>query len=265
MKGYIKAAYIYWLVPQPVKSRCLTALDSKQQAMLNKGLQHITTLSIQQEISILKETIDIVNAIQIHAKHIRDISIIASCIIFGIIVILSVLVSSGWHVVHSMYYILQYGGLHAVLVPFIMMYAGKLMGKPFIQLVKPSHIMLDILMAIIAAIAIVIIFSFIFPHDAVPVTELSIIASIFAITAVPLSEELFFRGIIFLHGGKHYGYIASYFFASFVFATIHLPNTPLEFAAYFVFSSMLCFIAYRFSLFASIFAHMLSNGILFIL
>lgn len=265
MKGYIKAAYIYWLLPQPVKSRCLTALDSKQQATLNKGLQHITSLSIQQEITILKEAIHTINAIQIHTKHIRDISIIASCIISGIIVILSVLVSSGWHVVNSIYYILQYGGLHAVLVPFIMMYAGKLMGKPFFQLVKPSHTILDILMAIIAATAIVIIFSFIFPHNTVPVTKLSIIASIFAITAVPLSEELFFRGIIFLHGGKYYGYTASWFFASFVFATIHLPNTPLEFVAYFVFSSMLCFIAYRFSLFASIFAHMLSNGILFIL
>lgn len=205
MKGYIKAAYIYWLLPQPVKSRCLTALDSKQQATLNKGLQHITSLSIQQEISILKEAIDIINAIKIHTKHIRDISIIASCIIFGIIIILSALVSSGWHVVDSMYYILQYGGLHAVLVPFIMMYAGKLMRKPFFQLVKPSHIILDILMAIIAATAIVIIFSFIFPHNTVPVTKLSIIASIFAITAVPLSEELFSGGSSFCTVGNTTG------------------------------------------------------------
>lgn len=265
MKGYIKAAYIYWLLPQSVKSRCLTALDTQQQAKLNKGLQHIISLSIQQEITILKEAIHKINAIQIHTKHMHDISIIASCIILGIIIVLSFIVATGWHVVDSIYYILQYGGLHVVLMPFIVMYAGKLTGKPFFQLVMPSHILLDIIMSIIAATAIVIIFSFMFPHDTIPVTKKSIIPLIFAITAVPFTEELFFRGIIFLHGGKDYGYVASWIFTSFVFATIHLPPAPMEFLAYFMCSSILCYVAYRFSLFACMVAHALSNGLLFLL
>jgi membrane protease YdiL (CAAX protease family) len=265
MKGYIKAAYIYWLLPQSVKSRCLTALDTQQQAKLNKGLQHITSLSIQQEITILKEAINNINAILIHTKHTQDISIIASCIILGIIVILSIIVSSGWHIIQTIYYILQYGGLHAVLMPFIGMYAGKLTGKPFFQLLMPSHILLDIIMSIIAATAIVIIFSFMFSHDTIPVTKQSIIALMLAITAVPFTEELFFRGIIFLHGGKDYGYVASWIFTSFVFATIHLPPTPIEFLAYFICSSILCYVAYRFSLFACVVTHALSNGLLFLL
>ncbi|MGB4270079.1 MAG: CPBP family intramembrane glutamic endopeptidase [Spirochaetota bacterium] len=265
MKGYIKAAYIYWLLPQPAKSRCLTALDSQQQAKLNKGLQHITSLSIQQEITILKEAIHKINAIQIHTRHIRDISIIASCIILGIIVILSIIISPRWHVIQSIYYILQYGGLHAVLMPFIVMYASTLTGKSLFQLIMPSQIVIDILMSIIGATAIIIVYFLIFPHNTALVTKQSIIAFVFAITAVPLSEELFFRGIIYLHGGKLYGYTASWFFASFVFATIHLPHTPQEFAAYFIFSTILCGIVYRFSLFSSIVAHALSNGLLFLL
>ncbi len=265
MKGYIKAAYLYWLLPQPVKSRCLTALDTQHQARLNRGLQHITSLSIQQEITILKEAIHKINAIQIHTRHLRDISIIASCIILGIIVVLSIIVSSGWHVFQSIYYILQYGGLHAVLMPLIVMYAGTLTGKSLLTLVMPSNILPDIIMSIIAATSIIIVYFFIFPYNTAPVTKQSIIAFVFAITAVPFSEELFFRGIIFLHGGRHYGYTASWFFASFVFATIHLPHTPQEFAAYFIFSTILCGIVYRFSLFSGIVAHALANCLLFIL
>jgi len=265
MKGYIKAAYIFSLLPQSVKSLCLTTLDAKQQARLNKGLHEIASLSIQQEIDILKEAIGVINTIQIHRRHILDISIIISSIIFGIIVFVSIILSDGWHAIQTIYYILQYGGLHAVVLPFIVMYAAKLSAKPLYQLVKPLHAILDTIMAIVAATAIVIVFSFIFPQDSLPVTSQSIIALLFAITAVPLSEELFFRGIIFLHGGSQYGYTASWFFASFIFATIHLPNTPLEFAAYFIVSSILCGVAYRFSLFSSIIAHALSNGILFLL
>lgn len=201
-----------------------------------------------------------------HTRHVLDISIIASCIIFGFIAIVSIIVSAGWNqVIQTIYYILQYGGLHAVLLPFIVMYAVKLSGKSLVWLIKPLHIIPDTLMATVAATAIVIVFSFIFPYETVPATAKTIIALLFALTSVPISEEIFFRGIIFLHGGRNYGYIASWFFASFLFASIHLPNTPVEFAAYFIVSSILCGVAYRFSLFSAIAAHALSNGMLFLL
>lgn len=265
MKNYIKAAYIFSLLPQHIKSRCLTTFTDTQRRLLEKGLTEITTLPLQQQISILSEFINSSEKLLQHQKHLLDISIIISFIIFCIIIFLSAIVSHGWTtILHTFLFILQYGGLHSLFTPFIIVYAQKVMQKPLFQIVKPSHIMYDIFIGFAAAIAISIVFTITIPQAEAPLSIVSVIAFLCAITAVPISEELFFRGVLFLHGGLHYGYIPSWFFASFIFASIHLPHTPLEFAAYFVCSSIFCFVAYKFSLFASIITHMLSNSILFI-
>ncbi len=266
MKNYIKAAYIFSILPQHIKSRCLTLLDMHQRALLEKGLVHITALTPKQQIAILAESINYLERLQRYQRHLLDISIFISLIIFCAIVITSAIVGRGWYATQNTFmYILQNGGLHALLLPFVIVYAQKVMQKPFVVLIKPSHIMYDVSISFIAAIAIIIIFMVTIPHHAVVFSLTSLIALFFAITAVPVAEELFFRGILFLHGGSGYGYIPSWFFASFVFASIHLPQTPLEFGAYFVCSSILCAVAYKYSLCASILSHMLSNTILFML
>ncbi|MCX8125454.1 MAG: CPBP family intramembrane metalloprotease [Spirochaetes bacterium] len=266
MKSYLKAAYIFSILPQHIKSRFLTSLTLTQRRLLEKGLNEITTLSLQQQIAILTEFINSCAKVLQHQKHLLDISIIISFIIFCIIVLISTIVSHGWvAILQTFLYIIQFGGLHALCTPFIIVHTQRVMHKQILELVKPSHSIYDLIMGLAAATAIRIIFAITIPQDTIASSNISFIALIFAITAVPLSEELFFRGVLFLHGGSHYGYIPSWFFASFIFASIHLPHTPLEFMVYFVCSSILCFIAYKFSLFASIIAHMLSNTILFVM
>ncbi len=266
MKNYIKAAYIFSLLPQHIKSHCLTSFTDTQRRLLEKGLTEITALPLQYKIAILTEFINSSEKLVQHQKHLLDISIIISLIIFCIIIFLSAIISHGWMtILHTFLFLLQYGALHALFTPLIIVYAQKVMQKPLFQIVKPSHIMYDISISFVAASVISMVFTITIPQETVRFSSLSILAVVFATTAVPISEELFFRGILFLHGGSRYGYIPSWFFVSFVFASIHLPHTPLEFASYFACSSMLCFVAYKFSLFASIVAHMLSNSILFML
>ncbi|MEW6526064.1 MAG: type II CAAX endopeptidase family protein [Spirochaetota bacterium] len=266
MKNYLKATYIFSLLPQQVKSHCLTSLNNTQRSLLEKGLTEISTLTTKQQITILTEYINYLQRIQLHYIHLRDICVIISFSIFVVLIMLSVLLSYGsGRALSSMMYILQYGGAHAIISPFIAVYAYRVMQKQIILLLTPLHTFRDLLGALGATIAIILLFSVTIHAQAIVVTKISIATGILSITAVPFTEELFFRGIIFLHGGKKYGYGASWIFTSFVFATIHLPPTPMEFLAYFMCSSILCYVAYRYSLFACLVSHALSNGLLFLL
>ncbi len=264
----MKAAYIFSFLPQGIRSSLVNGLTDKEGNRLNSGLSLIDDLSLKEQINILKLFISRMKSFEQERYRIINRSLNASLLTLSILVLVCFaygLASYGSvdGIINFMESVLNRGGIHIIILPFIAGYIRTKTGTgSFTLLTRSGNYPLDAGFSFAAALGITLLFLLTLePADpvagnpALPVFTLAASA-----TAAPAVEELFFRYLLFLKAGEKYGCVPAALFSSVLFSLVHIPDSLPLFFMYAGSGSLLCGLAwFRKSLFPAFLAHGLAN------
>ena len=202
---YIKAAFIYTILPDTIRIRVQNRLPEKHLERLNNNLAHVNSLGAEQQRTILE---DFTSGMQ-HLQHTRESKIsrglVASGTVLALLVVGSFMVSlvkgrGTDDIIKFMELLLANGGMHLVFFPYILEFIDAHYRISPVRLFMPSaNILADLLMATLLAPLVALLFILLLPPHVgnatgtAGVTGFTIFYGIMAFTVGPATEELFFR------------------------------------------------------------------------
>ena len=274
--GYIKAALVYSILPDRIRTRVQNRLGEKHLDRLNSNLSHVKSLGSQQQAKILEEFTSRMKEMQEARERKISRGLVASGTVLALLVLGSFLVSLAKgrgtdEIIKFMELLLANGGMHLVFFPYILEFINAHYRISPVRLFLPSaNILIDLVMAAFLAPLVALMFMLLLPPHSVSatgaagITGFSIFYGIMAFTVGPATEELFFRYLMFLRPGEQYGFVFMGIVSSLLFASVHMPESFTSFAIYTATGGLFCAIAgYRRRLFAPFITHALANGLLF--
>ncbi|MCP4130133.1 MAG: CPBP family intramembrane metalloprotease [bacterium] len=268
IKGHIRAAYIFDLLPNAGKSVLGNKLSSKESKKMDTGLGEIENLSEKEKKRILKIFIKNLNLMEQKRQQLMDSAIIYSLLTLSIVIVASFLYGlaafSGINKrVSFIEAILNSGGTHIIFFPLLAGYARAKTSRPVWKtLFESKNFFIDFSLGLVSAFFIAAPFIFLIKGGSFYSSNIivKVFTLVVAVTVVPAGEELFFRFLLFLRGGKKYGFGVMAVVSTLLFAAVHMPETAKQFALFCAAGALFCGLAFaRKSLLPSLIAHSVSN------
>lgn len=267
IKGPVKAAYIYNILPRKIKSTVLNQLPRDLAGKLDKALKEIQLLDTSKKKFILNEFVGNVVRLKRQREAMFDRAVIYSIsLLLGLLLSTFTIALYKYSTIDTMIYfvelILNNGGIHLIFAPLLYSYIKSMNESPLDLIISSKNYLLDTAIAVVCSLFITgILLSFSEHGSDISYFKIATLFTLpLTITIGPAMEELFFRFMLFYKSGKKIGYPGSAFISSLIFSAIHIPDSFLLFVVYFLIGILLCVIYYyRKSLFPSFISHALSN------
>ena len=267
IKGSIGAGYIFSIMPDGIKSSLMNKFSEAELEKINTALKSVKTITLQNKTRILQEFILQLKQARLRKESEVDRSLTATLTVISIMVVSAfiyaqLVMRSTSEVVQFIESILENGGMHIIVFPFLWgIVRSEYKQNPIAIIFTTRNPLLDISLAITAGLVMAVIFiDQSWSRSYISSRVLWYFILVTGITVGPAAEEIFFRYFLFYRSGEKYGYVLCGVASSLLFAAVHLPDSFLLFARYVISGALLCGICYaRKTVFTSFIAHATTN------